>query len=235
MRYALYYTPQPGDPLLGAAEAWLGRSAFGQDVDRGASAAPALVTDARRYGFHATLKAPFALAEGRSEAQLHEALAAFAAAQAPVEDLRLRLAQPSGFFALVPDGPHTALDAFAAEVVQAFEPFRAPLSETDRARRRPETLPERQRAHLDRWGYPYVFADFAFHMTLTGRLDAEASEEVRPALEERFAPLLAKPRRIDALALFAEREPGADFEVAALRPLTGHPRTPAAFGHFDAA
>lgn len=235
MRYALYYTPAPGDRLLTAAEDWLGRSAFGRTVETSRAADPALVADARRYGFHATLKAPFELAEGRTESELKVALARWCAARPPVEAVRLTLGQPSGFFAIVPASRHAALDALAADIVRDFEAFRAPLSEKDRARRRPEALPERQREHLERWGYPYVFEDFAFHMTLTGRLDEAASAAVRPELEARFAPLLASPRRIATLALFAERERGADFEVVDIHPLSGHARTQPAFGHFDAA
>jgi hypothetical protein len=31
-------------------------------------------------------------------------------------------------------------------------------------------LNQSQVANLDRWGYPYLFADFRFHMTLTGKV-----------------------------------------------------------------
>lgn len=235
MRYALYYTPEPGDPLLEAAEAWLGRSAFGRAVAGAEAGEAQTIGDARRYGFHATLKAPFELADGRCEGDLREALVAFAASRSTVHDIRLRLDQPSGFFAIVPDGPHPALDAFAADVVREFDAFRAPLSDGDRARRKPDTLSERQRRNLDSWGYPYVFEDFGFHLTLTGRLDERASAAVRPVLETRFAPLLAAPRTISSLALFGEGRRGADFEVLALHPLSDHARTPTALGQFDPA
>ncbi len=235
MRYALYHSPEPGDPLLQTAEDWLGRSAFGRAVDGSLAAAPAIVSDARRYGFHATLKAPFELAPGRSEDELREALARWSRSRAPVQAVPLVLDQPSGFFALVPDGRHAGLDAFAADVVRDFEPFRAGLSEADRARRRPESLTARQRDHLERWGYPYVMEDFAFHMTLTGRLDGAASARVRPELERRFGPFLSAPRDIATLALFAERERGGLFEVVAVHRLAGPAPAAASLGTVDAA
>src|SRR5690606_33508950 len=74
LRYGLHFTPPASDPLTLAAQRWLGRNAFTgaplvQPETNGLDAA-ALTADPRRYGFHATLKAPFALAEGRSEAEL---------------------------------------------------------------------------------------------------------------------------------------------------------------------
>jgi hypothetical protein len=45
--------------------------------------------------------------------------------------------------------------------VREFDRYRAPLTEEDRARRRPERLSERQREYLERWGYPYVLEEFA--------------------------------------------------------------------------
>lgn len=231
MRYALYYTPEPGNPLLTAAEEWLGRSAFGSPVAQG-GADDELVADARRYGFHATLKAPFELAPGHGEAEFKSALGRWAGARVPVVDIRLRLDQLSGFFALVPAGPHPVLEAFAADLVRDLDAFRAPLSDFDRARRRPEGLSERQRAHLERWGYPYVLDEFRFHMTLTSRLDAPASERVRSMLEERFAPFLAVSTTLATIALFKQGERDANFDVEATYPLMAE-APQAAFGSFD--
>ncbi|WP_035973715.1 DUF1045 domain-containing protein [Bradyrhizobium sp. WSM471] len=41
---------------------------------------------------------------------------------------------------------------------------------------------------LVRWGYPYVFDRFRFHMTLTDRVPADSQPEVRQALDAVFAP-----------------------------------------------
>jgi hypothetical protein len=71
----------------------------------------------------------------------------------------------------------------------------------------------RQRDNLARWGYPYVFEDFRFHMTLTGPLAERRRAEVRRVLEDRFRPLVDTPVVVDALALFVEPAPPGDFMV----------------------
>lgn len=171
-RFAVYFVPPPG-ALAEFGAAWLGR-----DLRRGAAAPQprlagldlaALTAAPRRYGFHATLKAPFRPLAGVDGRALVAGLRQVARGMAPVRlSGGLRLAQPGGFLALAPAQDSAELQALAARLVRGMDPFRAPLTPEDRARRRPETLTPRQRAHLDRWGYPWIFADFRFHMTLTG-------------------------------------------------------------------
>jgi hypothetical protein len=67
----------------------------------------ALTEEPRRYGFHATLKAPFHLAVDASEAQVIAALEAFAASHGAFTLPRLRIALLSRFVALVPAAPST--------------------------------------------------------------------------------------------------------------------------------
>ena len=218
MRYAIYFTPPQDDELTRLAAAWLGRDAFGgaaaarpnlQEIS--ADEIGAATTEPRRYGFHATLKAPFRLAEGRTEAGLERALADFAASAEPVVLPRIVVAELDGFLALVPAEPSEDLQRFAGSVVEAFEPFRAPLTETEISRRKPDALDPEQRQNLLRWGYPYVFGAFQFHMTLTGRLAPADRARFRAAAESVFAPAIARPLAIDGLALFVEPEPGAPF------------------------
>lgn len=229
IRYAIYYAPAPDDPLTRTAAAWLGRDAFGREPGPRPTApgfspeeVEARTVDARRYGFHATLKAPFRLAEGRSAAELAGALERFAngAAPAPLAG-RLALADLDGFFALVPAASSPALDALAARIVRDFEPFRAPLTPEEVAKRKPERLSPRQRLYLERYGYPDVLEEFRFHMTLTDRLPPEERPKMRAALEQVFSPSLLGPRAVDRLALFREDRPGAPFVVEAMFPLEG--------------
>lgn len=200
-RYALYFAPETGS-FADIAARWLGRAGDPVHPDLWP-----LTASARRYGFHATLKAPFRLAEGQDVDALVAAMADFAATQAPVALDGLQLANLDGFLALVPMGDTTALDAFAARVVQGFEPFRAPLTAADIARRNPDRLSPRQRALLDTWGYPYVMDEFRFHMTLTERLAPADLDWVGPLARATFADHLHHPVTIDALTLCVE---GAD-------------------------
>jgi hypothetical protein len=119
----------------------------------------------------------------------------------------------SGFIAVIPAEPSAELELLAAEATKAFDPFRAPLSPEDRARRNPDRLTPRQRDYLDRWGYPYVFEEFRFHMTLTGRLPAERREPVVAMLRERFAATGAGPLTVDSISLCRQESPNSRFRV----------------------
>lgn len=169
--------------------------------------------DPRRYGFHATLKAPMALASGRTEAELAAACAAFAGTPRPIPTIRPVVDSISGFIAVIPAEPVDALQGLAADCVRDFDSFRAALTAEDRARRRPEKLTERQRGYLDRWGYPYVMEEFRFHMTLTGRLDSERRRPILQMLRTRFASLRVDTLAIDRLALFRQDDAKARFRI----------------------
>lgn len=226
MRYAIYFTPPHDDPLCHIAASWLGRDAFGgalipaRAFGELSSAEVAFHTAAaRRYGFHATLKAPFRLAESAPETELIDAIDSFASSATPFDIPRLKLAQIDGFFALVPAEPLPELQNFAGDVVTAFEPFRAPLTEAEIARRNPTALSPQECRHLNRWGYPYVFDTFRFHMTLTGRVAGEEAPRVRAAIEECLGNVLDRPVPVEGLALFVEPSASAPFEVLSYHAL----------------
>jgi len=226
MRYAIYFTPAPNDPLTRIAANWLGRDPF----TGAATPAPALgrlapaeiafhTAAARRYGFHATLKAPFLLAGSETEASLSKAMETFAAGIAPVTIPRLVVTQIDGFFALVPEEKLPDLHRLADDVVVAFDRFRAPLSEIEIERRNPDALSPAEFRNLYQWGYPYVFEAFRFHMTLTGRVGAQEAPRIRSAIEEFFGIMLEEPVVVDGLAVFVEPEAGAPFKVQSYHPL----------------
>ncbi len=224
-RYALYLAPEPGSALHAFASAWLGR-----DAATGAKLAQPRVAHVdsftfkevtaspRRYGFHGTIKPPFRLAPGHTEDDLMAAAERFAAARAPF-DIELEVQSLRGFIAFLLRRPSVELDAFADACVRDFEPFRARLSETELERRRRSPLSPRQLEHLDHWGYPYVFEDFVFHMTLTERLAGNLHDRLLVDLCERTRPLTSAPLRIDALSVFEEPERGAPFRLTARFPL----------------
>lgn len=226
MRYALYFSPAEDDPLTDAAALWLGRDAYtGQTYEtpsvEGVSTheVHALTADPRRYAFHATLKAPFELASDRAEDELVEAVRRFAEKTPAFEIPKIVVGQIGRFFALIPDQVYPELQSFAADVVEIFEPFRAPLSEADIARRKPETLSPEHRANLERWGYPYVMNEFRFHMTLTGQVPPEQAPIFAAELDRRFAEFSGKALTINGLSIFIEPERGAPFVVHSRLPL----------------
>lgn len=175
-RYAIYFTPQPGSELARFGAGILGYDPFDRkDVAHadlpGISAAELVaVTEApRRYGFHATLVAPFYL--GGTEDDALEALARFCDLARPVAVGPLKVQAIKDFIALTPAVTSGSLDELARCCVEYFDPLRRTLGAEDFARRNNGNLSSRQRAYLERWGYPYVFEEFRFHMTLTGALE----------------------------------------------------------------
>ncbi|KQP59720.1 phosphonate metabolism protein [Methylobacterium sp. Leaf399] len=205
VRYALYFTPAPGTALAAFGDAVLGAvPTLGPTTLRALLAAR--TEEPRVYGFHATMKAPWRLGPGVTEADLLAAAEALAAHRPPLPVGSLRVAALGHVAALVPESPPPALGLLAAECVAALDPLRAPLSAAERVRRHPERLDPRGRALLERWGYPHVFEEFGFHMTLTGRLGPEDRAVILPLLTEAAADL--PDLVIDALSVVVQD--GAD-------------------------
>lgn len=221
-RYAIYFMPAPDRALWAFGCSAIGYDAYTmRDVAFPDCAvfkhgdASAWTADPRRYGFHATLKAPFELMPGQTEANLLSAAEAFARAKRARHVERLVVAEIGAFLALVEPEPCPQLNALAAECVRAFEPFRAPLREADRARRLAFPMSARKRENLDRWGYHLVFEDFRFHMTLTGRLDDPTRAALLGELSRRYSLIETRPVAIDAIAVFRQPHRDARFEVLA--------------------
>ncbi|MEY4871270.1 MAG: hypothetical protein RLZZ563_600 [Pseudomonadota bacterium] len=224
-RYAIYYAPRPGAFATATAE-WLGwdcqtgQSVPHPDVPGLPQPVSALTAAPRKYGFHGTIKAPFRLAPDVSEAQLRARLDRLAAQLAPVIMPGLTLQNLKGFLALIPDGDDIDLLALGAEVVSQLDDLRAPLTEAEVARRKPDRLTARQRALLANWGYPYVMEEFRFHLTLTDDLPVAEADAVMPRLAAWLAPALPQPFVIDELCLFAEDATGR-FHLVSRHTLAG--------------
>ncbi|HVK40974.1 MAG TPA: DUF1045 domain-containing protein [Phenylobacterium sp.] len=218
-RYAIYYAP-PSDSLLWRmASTWLGRDAYdGQALPRPQLPGlegldlEALTTDPRGYGFHATLKAPFELAADRAEVELLAFAEAFARRQ-PAFEAAIAPAALGRFLAFRLATPTPRMDALAEACVKEFDAFRAPLADHDLARRRRAALTAEQDERLVRWGYPYVFDDFRFHMTLTGAIMDEAlRSRVLAALQAHFAEI-PRTHRFDGVAVFRQDGRDAPFSI----------------------
>jgi putative phosphonate metabolism protein len=216
-RFALYYAPSCESAWWQAGSIWLGRDA--QSGERCAQPQPpdlarplAALTDApRRYGWHGTLVAPFRLDAGLTQHDVLAAARAWALAQQPFA-LPVEAATLGDFVALRPadaDG-EARIRELASSALQSLAGLRAPPSAADLERRLAAPLSERQRALLLEWGYPYVFDEFRFHMTLSSSLaDADERETLLAWWRER-TPALG-PLAIDQAALFVEPAPGEPF------------------------
>jgi hypothetical protein len=210
VRHAIYWMPEGALADWGAA--WLGWDpGTGREVPHPDPALAQLTSEPRRYGLHATLKAPFRLAEGATEDDLARALDALAARLSPAETPGLSPTLMGRFLALTPEGDSSPIDALAAACVTELDTLRARPTEADLARRRAAGLDPQEEAHLLRWGYPHVLDRFRFHVTLTGPLARGQEEQARDILA-RHPPPLPRPFRLDAIA-HATEESGGRFRL----------------------
>ena len=224
-RYAIYFAPPVESALYQFGTALLGR-----DAVTGARVAQLSVDGLTRerwkqiteapnvYGFHATLKPPFRLATGVVPEMLVESLEQFAAERPSFHVPGLRVSRIANFVALVLQEQSHDFGELADACVERFDRFRAPLSANDVARRSPGRLTPRQRQLLEQWGYPYVFEEWRFHMTLASQLEPSEADHVCDGLASLATPFRNTPMTVDAVCLFVQPAPGTPFHLTRRLP-----------------
>jgi len=216
-RYAVFFCPADNSELGLYGQQALGRSADGQVPDWAFANSPdrqlalALTATPAHYGFHATLKAPFHLAEQATEQQLLEAVEMLASRQSAIALHTLEPRLLSGFMALTLSSQPPAISSLAEQCVKQIERFRAPLSAEDIRKRNPVQLSEQQREYLYQYGYPYVMGEFRFHMTLTGKVSADLHALHIRWLNELYDTQLTKTPVLDRLAVFRQPDRETSF------------------------
>jgi hypothetical protein len=231
LRYAVYLAPPPESALWRFGSAVVGRDAASGEARPGfapegfdAAAWRDMTTEPRRYGFHATIKAPFRLVDDANCTELSDALAELALqwrpfAAGPLAVSTLALGEAGAFVALTPQAPSAEIARLEERVVRGLDSFRAPLNDAERARRDPARFTARQRESFERWGYPYALADFRLHFTLSNAVDD--AERIAETLAREFARRVVDPELIvDALALFVQK-PDGEFVIDQRFPLGG--------------
>lgn len=227
-RFAIYYAPQPGTLLAEAAASWLGRDHLGLDKKQ---ITPDRL-DTRRffeltrtpchYGFHGTLKPPFRLAEDKTETDLLHEIREFCSRKRPFLIPTLEVARIGSFLCLRPTEKAAGeITELAGELVEKFDQFRAPMDSTELLRRRKKGLTARQNALLERWGYPYVFKEFRFHLTLSSNVEDEAERDLIEQEARRHFPVrLLTEVAVEGLSIFIE-EDGNTLKQQCFCPFTG--------------
>ena len=225
-RYAIYFAPEPDSAFEQAGSLCLGRNARTGWSDEplpvaGIPKARLQVINAppRRYGFHGTLKAPFHLNDQFIEANLVEAIDRLASQIDAFALPPLAVKCLGNFIALVPQQESSDLRNLAERCVSDLDAFRAPMTDSDRARRNPDRLTLQQRNNLDRWGYPYVFDEFRFHMTLSGPVEVGEASKLIEAYRIVLEPVLNMLIQADAITLFVQKEPDQPFSIKQRFPL----------------
>ena len=171
-----------------------------------------ITAEPRRYGFHATLKAPFRLAAGCTAHDVYRQASNLAASLSPVPLPYLALCELDGFVALGFVSSAIGADAvhgIAAQCVSCFDNLRAPATADEIKRRQAVPLSAREAHLLAQWGYPHVFDAFRFHLTLTGRLPANERAQVIEKLSPPVDALNKSPLWLDALTVYQQAQPDA--------------------------
>ena len=224
-RYAIYFVPAAATKLYRYGSSILGYDCysgdaidlpeeFGQESDKAAVNWRELSAAPRPYGFHATLKAPFYLSPACTERQLVNALQNFAGLGHAVHSFAPTVRLINGFFAVVPLKSEASLDSLAASCTTIFDAYRAPMSPRDRARHIALGLNQNQIQNLDRWGFPYVLAEFKFHMTLTGQVPVRRRKAVLGTLLDGLHHTqVERTILVDRLALLKQPAPDVSFRV----------------------
>lgn len=227
-RYAVYFCPAPDSDWGIAGAQWLGRCAITGKTSQQLEISGidselfrSLTSDPKRYGWHATLKAPFKLAPEHEVGDLLLKLHQLAKLIKPFDLPKLEVSSVGGFLSLRPKIASDELDAAAAMCVRDLQSFSLPLTEKELTRRRnkAELTPEQDKLLVD-WGYPWVLDEFNFHFSLTGSLDsvdAKTEKKLIQAAKHHFQNLSIC--RFDRIALVIEPEAGKDFEVIKLLEL----------------
>ncbi len=229
-RYAVYLAPEPHEPLWLFGSAWLGYdAATGVDLKHPVlpEIAPQTIREAtahpRLYGLHVTLKAPFRLADGITPDELDRAVQDLAQRHDPVGPFPLTLeARKAGedqvFLCLVPAETQPDLHRLEADAVVTLDPFRAPLTAGEIARRKPERLARKERGYLESYGYPYVLDCFRPHLSLTGPIarGAPLRDMLARRLEAEPALLRLACRSV---IIFEQPEAGMRFHIRRRYPL----------------
>ena len=87
-----------------------------------------------------------------------------------------------------------------------------PLHQKEIDKRRMSNLTTREDKNLLNWGYPYVFNDFRFHITLTEKIQCKSEREFMvSAASSHFSGSLENTIKVSSISLFVQESSEADF------------------------
>ena len=220
LRCAIYFAPGRDTAWWNFGARWLGRD---EQQDLPLQRPPLgglqpqeledITAQPRRYGFHATLKAPFLLRTGLTPSDLEDRLRAFARTRRLVPVGPVVPDRIDDFVALVPTAVNLPLQELACACVAELDDMRAPLTGAERKHRGIDSTDVRATELFERYGYPHVLERFRFHMTLTGPVEPALARRVVTELTAPIARLnVMQPLLMDRLCLFVEAGAGTNFK-----------------------
>ena len=212
-RYAIYFSPYPDTFLDKVGSRWLGwNPKKGKITNHSKIKNPKFVDlksiteKARIYGLHGTLKAPFVLKEKYSYKDLISDVELISKRHRKFIIRNLVLKKLGSFYALVPERSTKALKSLADDCVSSLDKFRKPPSSTELEKRRSNGLDFQEEVNLKKWGYPYVFNKYKFHITLTGEIRLGEEKNIRETIELNFQKVIGYPLPFLDICLFGQRD-----------------------------
>jgi hypothetical protein len=214
-RYAIYYCPDTTSHWWETWSKWLGRYPD-QEEEIPQLQCPGIskerfyqfTENPRRYGLHATLKAPFFLNQTSTFDDVLKATYQICQQHTPFE-IDLELLLYGDFLALVSKTSSNSLQLLERDLVIQLDSFRLTLTDIQLNQRRSLGLSPREDQLLQEWGYPFVLDCFQFHLSLTGSLKKATKEEIEAMTnfaQMQFRALRDKIIKIDSICIFEELE-----------------------------
>ena len=189
-RYAIYYVPSENSELDLFGKCWLGWDPYkGVETTKSdLSKLPSfkkfssLVLTPKQYGFHGTIKAPFRLKNEYTYNDLENKVREISKQIHSFYFDQLIIKKLGNFIGLIPTN-NLKINAVSNKFVEELDYLRDELSESEIKKRKPHKLTSNQKQMLFKWGYPYVFNEFKFHLTLTSKLNVVEIDEVFRSLQ----------------------------------------------------
>ena len=166
-----------------------------------------------KYGFHATLKAPFRLKRNVKTKNFYDVISHIAAQHSRFKIKGLKIVYSKKFTFITSRKPNKLLINLESDLVKHLDTFRAELNKTEIKKRIPDSLTFKQNKYLKEWGYPFVFDQFKFHMTLMNQNNNKLSNKQKLELEKLIYKTSNNVIEFNEISLLGENKNGHFEEI----------------------
>ena len=211
-RYAIYYAPIENPELDLFGKCWLGWDPYkGEETTKSDLSKltsfkkfSSLVLTPKQYGFHGTIKAPFRLKNEYTYNDLENKVREISKQIQSFHLDKLVIKKLGNFIALTPS-KNLKVNDVSNKFVEGLDFLRDDLSEDEIKKRNPHKLSFNQKKKLFKWGYPYVFNEFKFHLTLTGKLRIEEIDNVYKYLQTILKSVNLRKIHFKSICIFGQK------------------------------
>lgn len=166
-----------------------------------------------KYGFHATLKAPFRLKRNVKTKDFYDVISHIAAQHSRFKIKGLKIVYRKKFTFITSRKEIKSLINLENDLVKHLDTFRAELNKTEIKKRNPDSLTFKQNKYLKEWGYPFVLDQFKFHMTLMNQNNNKLSNKQKLELEKLIYKISNNLLEFNEISLLGENKNGYFEEI----------------------